>query len=50
MPADFLSQNAIDVIGIFSEQWKLAQEYDKFCSSIKHIPCTNILKIVLVNT
>jgi hypothetical protein len=34
MPADFLIQNAIDTIGIFSDQWKLAQEQDEFCSSI----------------
>jgi hypothetical protein len=35
MPTDFCSQNAIDAIGIFSDKWKLAQEQDEICSSIK---------------
>jgi hypothetical protein len=32
---DFLSRNAIDAMGIFSDQWKLVQEQDEFCNSIK---------------
>ncbi len=37
MPADYLSRNAIDVIGIFSDQWKLAQEeQDEFCTLYTH--------------
>jgi hypothetical protein len=35
MLADFLCQNAIDAVGIFSHQWKLEQERNEFCSSIK---------------
>ncbi len=35
MPAEFLSRNAIDTVGIFSNQWKLEQEQDEFCHSIQ---------------
>ena len=35
MPANFLSRNAIDAVGIFSDNWKLKQEQDEFCQSIK---------------
>jgi hypothetical protein len=48
MPADFLSQNANDAVGLFSDQWKLAQEQDEFCSSMKNI-CTNTKPIVPAN-
>ena len=44
MPADFLSRNATDAVGIFSDQWKLEQEQDEFCQSIKkhmHIHVNN---------
>ena len=34
-PANFLSQNTIGAIGIFSDQWILAQEQDEFCNCIK---------------
>jgi hypothetical protein len=38
MPADFLSRNAIDAVGIFSDDWKLKQEQDECCQSvIKHM-------------
>jgi hypothetical protein len=30
MPTDFLSRNAIDALGIFSDNWKLKQELDEF--------------------
>jgi hypothetical protein len=40
MPADFFSQNAIDAVGFFSDQWKLEQEQDEFCFSIKNT-CTD---------
>jgi hypothetical protein len=35
MLLDFLSPNAIDAVGIFSDHWKLEQERDEFFSSIK---------------
>ncbi len=34
-PADSLSRNAIDTVGIFSDHWKLEKEQDEFCSFIK---------------
>jgi hypothetical protein len=34
MPADFLNRNATDAVGMFSDQWKLAEEQDEFCISI----------------
>ncbi len=30
MPAEFYSINAIDAVGIFSDNWKLKQEQDEF--------------------
>ena len=29
MPADFLSQNAVEAVGIFNDNWKIAQEQDE---------------------
>ena len=31
MSADFLSQNAVDALGIFDDTWKIAQEQDEYC-------------------
>ena len=28
MPADFLSRNAVDAVGIFDGNWKISQEQD----------------------
>ena len=35
MPADFLSRNAIDAVGIFDQNWITAQEQDKYCEIVK---------------
>jgi hypothetical protein len=39
IPADLISRNAIDRVGIFSDQWKLAHEQNEFFTSIKNT-CT----------
>jgi hypothetical protein len=43
-PADFLSRNAIDAVGIFSDNLKLKQEQNELCQSIKthSYPQTNL--------
>ena len=35
MPADFLSRNAVEAVGIFDDNWKLAQEQDEYCQIVK---------------
>ena len=35
IPADFLSCNAVEAIDIFDDNWKLAQEQDKYCKIVK---------------
>jgi hypothetical protein len=35
MSTDFLSRNAINAVGISSDNWKLKQEQDEFCQSIR---------------
>ena len=36
MPANFFSQNAINTVGIFDDNWKIAQEKDEYCQIMKH--------------
>ena len=35
MPADFLSRNAVEAVGIFDDNWKIAQEQDEYCEIVK---------------
>ena len=35
IPADFLSPNAVEAVGIFDDNWILAQEQDEYCQIIK---------------
>ena len=35
MPADFLSQNAVEAVGIFDDNWKVAQEQVEYCGIVK---------------
>jgi hypothetical protein len=48
MPIDFLSQIAIDAVGIFSDLWKLAQELDEFAIPLKNT-CTSTQTTAPVN-
>ena len=34
MPADFLSRNAIEAVGIVNGNWKIAQEQDEYCEIV----------------
>ena len=35
MPADFLSCNAVEVVGIFDDNWNMAQDQDEYCRMVK---------------
>ena len=36
MPADFLSRNVVDAVGIFEDNWKAEQEQDEYCQILKN--------------
>ena len=35
MQVDFLSRNAVEAVGIYEDNWKLAQEQEEYCEIVK---------------
>ena len=42
MPADFISRNAVDPVGIFDDNWKMAKEQNDYSKIVKHMSVKKI--------